>query len=221
MSGGAYGTYVLETREVQMAAAKSGEKGGRSGGGTALAVTKKEKLIRGGRGRPRKQRAADEAGVDARRLEVARLLMEHKNYREIVKALKDLPAERRPASCSVPTVARDLKELREEWALARRTLVEELVDEEVARLNELEKVWWPKALDAASGVQGEATDKVLAIQRQRSALLGLTGNKAAAVQVMAGAAASAGAGGVNTEGPLPAGAQVKVLVTYVDDRRDL
>ena len=221
MSGGAYGTYVLETREVQMAAAKSGEKGGRSGGGTALAVTKKEKLIRGGRGRPRKPRAADEAGVDARRLEVARLLMEHKNYREIVKALEELPAERRPANVSLSTVSRDVAALRAEWARERAQLVSEMVGEEVERLNRLEAAWWERAVDKESVQQGEATDKVLAIQRQRSALLGLTGNKAAAVQVMAGAAASAGAGGVNTEGPLPAGAQVKVRVTYVDDRRDL
>ena len=39
------------------------------------------------------------------------------------------------------------------------------------------------------------------------------------MQVTAGAMAAA-PGGVNTEGPIPAGAQVRVLVTYVDDRRD-
>ena len=73
-------------------AAKSGAEGvAKVGSGTALAVGKKEKMaVRAKGGRPRRQRAATEAAQDARRLEVARLLMEHKNYREIVAALENI-----------------------------------------------------------------------------------------------------------------------------------
>jgi len=63
----------------------------------------------------------------------------------------------------------------------------------------------------------EATEIVLAIQRQRASLLGI-GKGRGGVQITAGAAA----GQVKDDGgPLPAGAQVKVLVEYVDDRRDI
>lgn len=163
-------------------------------------------------------RAAEGMGKEERQLEVARLLLERKNYRQIMTALLALPPGRRPAKVSLGTISRDVKALREAWAAERGRLTEELVAEEVARLNALEGVWWPKAMEAGD----KATDKVLAIQRQRAALLGLSGSGGrGAVQVTAGAMAAAGSGGVNESGPLPAGAQVKVLIEYVDDRRDL
>ena len=165
-----------------------------------------------------KVRAAEGMGKEERQLEVARLLLERKNYRQIMAALLALPPGRRPAKVSLGTISRDVKALREAWAAERGRLVEELVGEEVARLNALEGVWWPKAMEAGD----KATDKVLAIQRQRAALLGLGGSGGrGAVQVTAGAMAAAGSGGVNESGPLPTGAQVKVLIEYVDDRRDL
>ncbi len=40
-----------------------------------------------------------------------------------------------------------------------RLEVEEMIDEELVRPNELEKVWWPLAL----GADKDATDRVLAI----------------------------------------------------------
>ena len=73
----------------------------KASGGTALAVTKKEKLTRTGNGRPRKQRAAEEAGPEVRRLLVARMLMARKSYREIMTALLKLPAGQRPKSVSL------------------------------------------------------------------------------------------------------------------------
>ena len=100
--------------------------------GSALARREKGKV-------GRKRKAAEGAGQDQRRIEVARLLMERKNYREIVTALNDLPEGRRPASISVATVTRDVKVLREEWAAERVRDMDELVGEEVARLNELER----------------------------------------------------------------------------------
>ncbi len=183
---------------------------GASGTGVGGALAKKEKS-----GWPTKRRAAEELVQEERRLEVARLLMERKNYREILVALNELPEERRPKNVSLSTISRDVQALRAEWAKERAQLTEERVGEEVERLDQLEKVWWPLAMTADK----EATEIVLAIQRQRASLLGI-GKGRGGVQITAGAAASA-AGGVNTEGPLPAGAQVKVLVEYVDDRRDI
>ena len=165
----------------------------------------------------RRRRRKGTLGAEGRRVEVARLLLERKSYREILEALRGLPAERRPRRLSLATISRDVQALRAEWAEARGKMASELVGEEVARLNALEQVWWPDAMDKDE----KATDKVLAIQRQRAALLGLgLGGAGArgAVQVTAGAMATSG------DGPLPAGmagAQVKVLVEYVDDRREL
>src|SRR5687767_8979168 len=66
-----------------------------------------------------KRRACRAAHQEARRLEIARLLMERKNYREILGALKALPEGRRPKNVSLGTVA---------------------------RLNRLEQSWWERAL---------------------------------------------------------------------------
>ena len=164
---------------------------------------------RKGAGRPRKP------GPEARRRLVAELALKRLSGREIAAALQALPEAERPSSCSVPTVARDLAALKEEWAAARRELVEELVDEEVARLNELEKGWWPKAVDPQSEAQGEATDKVLAIQRQRAQFLKIGPGGRAGVAVEAGAAASGPGGGAG--GPVSA---VKIRVELVDDWRE-
>src|SRR5687768_16997929 len=108
------------------------DKAGRTGG---LASVKR------GRGRPPR------AGAEARKLLVAELALKRLSVREIAAAMAALPAKERPAGCSASAVGRDLKQLKEEWAAARRAVVEELVDEEVARLNTPEKAWWPKAVD--------------------------------------------------------------------------
>src|SRR5829696_6515768 len=105
--------------------------------------------------------------------------MERKNYREIVTALNDLPEGRRPASISVATVTRDVKVLRDEWAAERVRDMDELVGEPVALTGDK-----------------QATEMVLAIQRQRLYVMGIGGRKGA-VQVTAGAMAAA-PGGVNT-----------------------
>jgi Trp operon repressor len=155
------------------------------------------------------KRTKDEAAVAQRRRLVAALALKRLSGREIAAALEALPDEERPENCSVATIARDLKVLREEWAEARRALVDELIDEEVARLNELEKVWWPLAVKA----DREATDRVLAIQRQRAYFLKIGPGGRAGVTVEAGAA---GAGG-GASGPVGA---VKIRVELVDDWRD-
>ena len=111
------------------------------GGEMVVASGKKEKMTKAARGgRPKKQRAADEAEQEARRVLVARLLMERKTYREIVTTIEEMPEEKRPKNVSLSTVSRDVAVLRAEWAAKRGELMEELVGEEVERLNQLEKV---------------------------------------------------------------------------------
>ena len=161
-----------------------------------------------GRGRPRKP------GAEARKRLVAELALKRLSGREIAAGLKALAAKERPVGCSVATVARDLTALRDEWAATRRALVEELVDEEVARLNTMEAAWWERAVHPGHEAQGEATDKVLAIQRQRSQFLKIGPGGRAGVAVEAGAAVGQ-AGGAG--GPVSA---VKIRVELVDDWRD-
>src|SRR5207245_132795 len=95
--------------------------------------------------------------------------------------------------CSVATIGRDALELRAEWANARLAAIEEAMAEELARLAALEAVWWPKAVKA----EATATDKVLAIQRQRMALLGWRGG-GTRLAVEAGARRE-GSGGTGSE----------------------
>ena len=148
------------------------------------------------------------ASAEARKRLVAEMALKRMSVREIADALAKLPARRRPAACSTSAVGRDLKELRDEWAAARAADVETLVGEEVARLNELERVWWPVALNKDK----DATDRVLAIQRQRVQLLRIGPGSGGRVAVEAGAGTAEG-----ERGPVTA---VKVRVELVDDWRD-
>ena len=157
--------------------------------------------------------------VEWRQQQVALGLLAHKSVREIHAELVPVMKEGTGKGCSPATVGRDAQAVRAQWVETRRSAVEEVVAEDLARLKEMERFWWGKA-NTDGPEAGEASERVLAIMRQRAALLGLGSGGRGAVQVTAGAMA-AGAGGVSTEGPLPAGAQVKVLVEYVDDRRDL
>ena len=144
-------------------------------------------------------------GEEARRRLVAEMLLKRMTVREISAAMAKLPARKRPACFSSSAIGRDVKVLREEWALARAADVEQHVSEEVARLNELERVWWPKALDA----EPVATDKVLAIQRQRAGLLGAgIGGARGRVSVAAGQKAG------------EAAQAATITVEWVDDWRD-
>ena len=146
-------------------------------------------------------------GEEARRKLVGEYLLKRMSVREIAEAMKHLPKRKRPANYSAPTIGRDIKKLREEWGQARAADVEQHVSEEVARLNELEKVWWAKALDA----EPVATDKVLAIQRQRAQFLRIGPGAGTALAVTAAAAGASEKGAVTA---------VKVRVELVDDWRD-
>ena len=150
--------------------------------------------------------------VEARRAVVAKGLLAHKRIREIATELAQLPAGERPRRCSAATVGRDALALRAEWAKLRGAAAEAMVGEDLARLEALEAVWWPKALLA----EEVATDKVLAIQRQRAGLLGVGSGGGARMTVEAGAKVSAGAG---NEAATQAAQGVRVVVEFVDDWR--
>ena len=151
--------------------------------------------------------------VEQRRQRVAQGLLAHKTLRQIHAELEG--DTERPARCSLATVGRDALAVRQEWAAARTGSVNELVAEELARLRELEKAWW----DKARAGEGDATERVLAIMRQRSALLGLGASKTA-VQVTAGAMAGVAVSDeAGRRAALASASAVKVRVEYVDDWR--
>jgi hypothetical protein len=84
-----------------------------------------------------------------------------------------------------------------------------VIGEEIARLNAVERVWWPRVLEG----EGEALDRWLALQRERVKLRGLVPGGSRLM-------------GISIPGPgelagLPPGstARVRVEVEYVDDWR--
>lgn len=152
--------------------------------------------------------------MEARRAVVARGLLAHKSIREIAAELARLPARERPRRCSPATVGRDALAVRAEWAKLRGEAVEAMVGEDLARLEALEAVWWPKALKAEEA----ATDKVLAIQRQRAGLLGV-GAGGTRMTVEAGTKVSAGTEGESGGQGQQVTQGMRVVVEFVDDWR--
>ena len=125
----------------------------------------------------RQPRGPKAAALEGRRALVAARLLERKTVRQIARELLELPEGERPADCSPTAVGRDVLAIRGEWARFRRATVDALVGEELARLNALEAVWWPKALAG----DGEATERVLAIIRERLRLFAPAGVRGAAL----------------------------------------
>src|SRR6266508_316581 len=143
--------------------------------------------------RPRFQLKGKEL-VEWRQQYVALGMLAHRSVREIHAELVALEKQGKGVACSTATVGRDMQAVRATWAKARKAAVDELIGEQLARLVELEKRWWPVA--TGEGVEPEeaaaASERVLAIMRQRAALLGLGGAGRQAVKVTAGAMAAAG-----------------------------
>jgi hypothetical protein len=157
----------------------------------------------------RRRETTGRRGAEQRRRLVAAMVLRRLTVREMVAELASLPARERPGSFSVATLWRDVQALKAEWAAARAAEVAQLVDEEVVRLNELEKVWWPRAL----GTDREATDRVLAIQRQRAQYLRIGPGARGRVAVEAEPVGEAN----GEREPVTA---VKVRVELVDDWRN-
>jgi transcriptional regulator with XRE-family HTH domain len=97
--------------------------------------------------------------IAARRQQVATLRLAHLSQAEIARKL----------GVSVGTVNADLQAIRQEWAERRRSSFEEWLDEELAKLDRLERALLPLALQG----QATAADRVLSVMDRRAKLLGL------------------------------------------------
>jgi len=97
--------------------------------------------------------------IAQRRHLVATMRLAHLTQQEIADRL----------GVSVGTINADLKAVREEWAERRRETYDDLVAEELAKLDRLERALLPLALQG----QGPASDRVLSIMDRRARLLGL------------------------------------------------
>lgn len=86
---------------------------------------------------------------------------------------------------------------------ARRDELPGALREELARLEELRCLWWKQAQVGNKDISKEATDRILAIQKQRVALL-------AALRETNAQSVDAGAGG---------DAEPEIKIVFVDDWR--
>jgi transcriptional regulator with XRE-family HTH domain len=97
--------------------------------------------------------------IASRRQQVATLRLAHLTQAEIARKL----------DVSVGTVNADLQAIRQEWSERRRSSFEEWLDEELAKLDRLERALLPLALQG----QATAADRVLSVMDRRAKLLGL------------------------------------------------
>lgn len=104
----------------------------------------------------------EELKLEQRRREVGRLYRLRYTCREVAAKLGISPA----------TVVRDLEWLRAEWRAERLRNTDEIVAEELAKLNELEAGLWQQATFGGKG-QTFAVEQVLSIMERRARLLGL------------------------------------------------
>lgn len=99
------------------------------------------------------------AEIEARRQRVATMRLAHLSQREIAEQL----------GVSLGTVNQDLRAIRDEWLERRVSAYDEWVAEELAKLDRIEKIFFPKILAGDLG----ATDRVFSAMDRRARLLGL------------------------------------------------
>lgn len=109
-------------------------------------------------GRPNKK-LADEALIEARRTQVAKLLLQGLSSRAIAEQL----------NCSHTTVQNDIKVILERWRTEQISDAADLVQIEVARLDRAQEALW----DQVKYGNLHATDRLLRIMERRAKLLGL------------------------------------------------
>jgi len=109
----------------------------------------------------------NDAAKDARKIEIERrrrkvidLRLQHYSTREIALQL----------GVSQGTVSNDLKQVRQEWAEKRSLTYEQLVDEELKRLETVEARLWDRVM---TGEDDAAVDRYLKIVQERIRILGL------------------------------------------------
>lgn len=103
--------------------------------------------------------------IEERRAQVAHLLTSHHTYREMAHQL----------SVSHSTIGEDVKVIRERWRERACSDYADLLAEELAKLDQLEREVLPKALSGGPNddVNLSAVDRVLTIQDRRARMLGL------------------------------------------------
>jgi hypothetical protein len=103
--------------------------------------------------------------IEQRRQQVAYLVAAHWTYRHIAAHLR----------VSLNTVALDVKAVRQAWRDRSAADYATFLDEEVAKLDLLERGLLPEALHGGpnGGVNLQAIDRVLAIRDRRARMLGL------------------------------------------------
>lgn len=131
---------------------------------------------------------------------MASRVLERKSIREIARELAVLPRGEAPSDCSRATIGRDVLALRAEWSSLRAQAVEQVMAEDLARLNTVERVLWPLVVDG----NGEAIDRWRSVRSDRERLLQPSGG--------------GGRGGVGVQVAAGAGA-VRIEVEFVDDWR--
>jgi hypothetical protein len=102
---------------------------------------------------------AEQAKIEARRHQVATMLLEGRTYREIGEA----------SGVAASTIAEDVKHVREEWKARNAEEFSDLVAFECAKLDRLEARLWPEI----NRGRPWAFEAFVKISRRRGRLLGL------------------------------------------------
>ena len=124
---------------------------------------------------------------------------------QIARDLARLPSSERPEDCSLATIEQDVQFIRTAWRQrTSSTGFQDRLAGDVARLDQMERAWLPLALTG----DRDASERVLAIHRQRHALMQAAQNR----QTLLEEARQQ----ILTEDP----PEVRIVVTYVDDWRN-
>jgi IS30 family transposase len=113
---------------------------------------------------------AKQAEIDERREQIERLLLERVSVRGIAE-LTTVPRS---------TVGRDIVAIRDEWRRERIAAIDRATDEELQRINALEKAYWRLASEPDAktlDVNFQALTAVIKLMERRSRLLGLDAPK--------------------------------------------
>lgn len=118
--------------------------------------------------------AARRIVIDERRAKVAELVLQHVPYREISRRV----------DVALGTVVDDVRQIRKGWQARAAEHYSLLVAAEVARLDALEAVWLPVALDPHDD-RAEAATRVLdRVARHKARLLGIEAPKRIQAEIL-------------------------------------
>lgn len=90
---------------------------------------------------------------------MAKLLLAHRTQREIAEIM----------GCSMPTITKDVKAIRQQWKDHYLEAQQEYTSVELQKLLELESAMWGQAMEG----KGYAVERILQVMDHRAKLLGL------------------------------------------------